>query len=365
MNNLSTFNLIIHSLNFMVMSLSNYHLFVGRYDRGLMASDANHFEIKLNTGGEFYRIAVNVRSQDGSMLMTLVNENFQHEICQRLLDSFPQNGNFVINDTAKRKQFGLDFLRRNMVGDFNNMVPLPNNAPGLDNDLQDKLNLILDKSKADVNARIFAFGVQWASTSQADKYFPEIKDQGLHDIHMNQGNPKGSHEQDNGVFQDGGLLIYFPSLNRWTAILLAFQTQFNTLHPNTLHTDDQSGNRIDGTGGGGSGHPIDGNVVIIGALVNPKGNERGKEKVILMNTTDADISLNGWKLVDRTRQEFVINNLTIRAGSTAEVKISANSNFNLGNNGGTISLLNTQGIKISGVQYTKEQGKVEGQIVRF
>ncbi len=33
------------------MSLSNYHLFVSRYDRGLMASDANHFEIKfLNNG---------------------------------------------------------------------------------------------------------------------------------------------------------------------------------------------------------------------------------------------------------------------------------------------------------------------------
>ena len=118
------------------MALSNYHLFVGRYDRGLMASDANHFEIKLNTAGDFYRIAVNVRSQDGSMLMT-------------------------------------------------------------------------------------------------------------------------------------------------------------------------------------------------------------------------------------SRQEFKINNITVKANSTAEIKITANSNFNLGNNGGTISLLNPQGIKISGVQYTKEQGKVEGRMIRF
>jgi uncharacterized protein YukJ len=347
------------------MALSKYHLFIGRYDRGFMAPDANHFEIKLNTQPEFYRIAVNVRSQDGSMLMTYVNENFQHEICGRLLEAFPTNGNFDINDTAKRKQFGLDLLRRNMIGDFNLMIPLPNNAPGLDNDLEDKLTLALNKSKADPNSRIFAFGVQWPSTNNNDRYFPEIKDQGLHDIHMNQGNPRGSHEQDNGVYQDGGLLIYYPSLNRWTALLLAFKSQFNTLSPNTLHTDDQTGNRIVG---GSPDHPDtnhDGDVAIVAALVNPKGKEAGKEKVILLNTTANAISLDGWKLIDRTRSEFKIKNLSIEAGNTLEIRISADSNFNLANTGGTISLLNKQGIKISGVQYTKEQAKAEGRLIRF
>ncbi|QHW00704.1 DUF2278 family protein [Spirosoma endbachense] len=348
------------------MSLTNYHLFVGRYDRGLMAPDANHFEVKLNTGNEFYRIAVNVRSQDGSMLMALVNDNYQHELCNRLLESFSENGSYNINDGVKRKQFGLDFLRRNMVGDFNNMVVLPNNAPGLDNDLEDKLTLALNKSKADPNARIFAFGEQWPGTNKPDRYFPEMKDQGLHDIHMNQGNPQGSHDQDNGVFQDGGLLIYFPSLQRWTAILLAFQSQFNTLNPTTLHTDDQTGHRIKGdVPGPGPGTSVDGIVVIVAALVNPKGNEVGKEKVILVNTTDEAISLDGWKLVDRNRHEFVIRNRSIGAGSTAEVTISANSNFNLGNNGGTISLLTSQGIKTSGVQYTKQQAKAEGKLIQF
>ena len=76
------------------MPLKNYYLFVGRYDRGLMAPDANHFEIKLNTGNAFYRIAVNVRSQDGSMLMSFIDDNYQHELCNRLLEAFPQNGTF-------------------------------------------------------------------------------------------------------------------------------------------------------------------------------------------------------------------------------------------------------------------------------
>ena len=36
---------------------------------------------------------------------------------------------------------------------------------------------------------------------------------------------------------------------------------------------------------------VDADVVIVGALVNPKGDEEGKEKIILMNTTDQIINL--------------------------------------------------------------------------
>jgi uncharacterized protein YukJ len=346
------------------MALNNYHLFIGRYDRGLMAPDANHFEIKINASNDFFRVAVNVRSQDGSMLLTYVNDNYQHELCARLLESFPTDGIYTLIDPAKRQQFGLDFLRRNMIGDFSRMTLLPNNAPGLDNDLEEKLTQALDKSKADPNARIFVFGERWPGTSNRDKYFPEIKDQGIHDIHMNQGNPPGKFEKDNGVFQDGGILIHYPSLNRWTAILLAFQTQFNTLNPPTLHTDDQTGNRISGTEPGNN-TPVDGEVVIAAALVNPKGNEVGNEKVVLLNTTDTPISLTGWKLIDRQQQAFVIGNVTIPATGTVEVRIPVSSPFRLSNNGGTISLLNSAGLKTSGVRYTKQQASPEGQLVRF
>jgi uncharacterized protein YukJ len=42
---------------------------------------------------------------------------------------------------------------------------------------------------------------------------------------MNQGNPPGRHERDNGVWQDGALLLHFPAEGRWTALFLAFQSQ--------------------------------------------------------------------------------------------------------------------------------------------
>ena len=42
----------------------------------------------------------------------------------------------------------------------------------------------------------------------------------MHDIHMNQGNDP-RFERDDGVWQDGGLLIHFPGLSRWIGIFLA------------------------------------------------------------------------------------------------------------------------------------------------
>jgi len=44
----------------------------------------------------------------------------------------------------------------------------------------------------------------------------------VHDIHMNQGN-SGAFGRDDGVWQDGGLLMHFPGESRWVAVFLAFQ----------------------------------------------------------------------------------------------------------------------------------------------
>lgn len=51
---------------------------------------------------------------------------------------------------------------------------------------------------------------------------------------MNQGNPIGNHNQDNGVWQDGALFVNLPSQNTWIAVFIAFQTQ--------VWTTDNDGN---------------------------------------------------------------------------------------------------------------------------
>lgn len=56
---------------------------------------------------------------------------------------------------------------------------------------------------------------------------------GIHNVHMNQGNIE-KFRQDDGTFQDGGLLIHYKETGQWTGIFLAFASQ-------AVHTDDGSG----------------------------------------------------------------------------------------------------------------------------
>lgn len=53
------------------------------------------------------------------------------------------------------------------------------------------------------------------------QYGPE----GVHDIHMNQGNEESKYLLDNGIYQDGGILIHFKSENKWSAIFTRFEGQ--------------------------------------------------------------------------------------------------------------------------------------------
>ena len=55
---------------------------------------------------------------------------------------------------------------------------------------------------------------------------------GVHDVHQNQGNIH-RYADDNGVWQDGGLLVQTGST--WTAILLRFQSQSWRTHDATGH----------------------------------------------------------------------------------------------------------------------------------
>jgi uncharacterized protein YukJ len=86
--------------------------------------------------------------------------------------------------------------------------------------LQNAVVTLLNMTIADKDGVIYAFGSAYADSGKVD---------GIHDIHMNQGNPvggkKGGFSGDNGVWQDGALLIHLPSQGTWTAVFIAFQTE--------------------------------------------------------------------------------------------------------------------------------------------
>ena len=57
-----------------------------------------------------------------------------------------------------------------------------------------------------------------------DSYFRFKPGNGIHDIHMNQGNVE-KWQGDDGIWQDGGILIHFEKEEEWIGIFLAFQSQ--------------------------------------------------------------------------------------------------------------------------------------------
>jgi uncharacterized protein YukJ len=87
--------------------------------------------------------------------------------------------------------------------------------------LKNAVVTLLNMTIADKDGVIYAFGSAYADSGKVD---------GIHDIHMNQGNPVGGGSgggfgDDNGIWQDGALMIHLPSSNTWTAVFIAFQTE--------------------------------------------------------------------------------------------------------------------------------------------
>ena len=221
---------------------------------------------------------------------------------------------------------------------------------------------------------------------------------------MNQGN-SGTFQRDDGVWQDGGLLLHYPAQSRWVGIFLAFQSQ-------AWHTDDVTGHII-----GGSqpptpspGGPVDAagsTVRIVGALVNPVGPAPEAETVTLINASPAPVDLTGWRIADRMKNSCPVVSADpagpapagpapvgpapvgpapvgpapagpapagpapvgpapagpLRAGQTLAVAMSGG--VQLGNGGGTITLLDTAGRKVHGVAYTSGQAAREGWTIVF
>lgn len=330
------------------MPLTDYGVLVGRVleSRSEGGTDSPHFQIRIRGGDTDFRVAVNVLSQQSpSELLYVADEAFQHPQVQTLSE-LPDGFTAV---PSRPGGIALDYIRGNLF-DRRAMRALPATAPGPDNDLADKLGHYVGRAAADPAARLYAFGERWGpEAGRPDKVFGFSPGNGVHDIHMNQGNT-GRFRRDDGVWQDGGLLLHYPGPDQWVAIFLAFQSQ-------SWHTDDQTGHTIPGPA------EPDRIVRIVAALVNPVGPAPERETVTLINTSAHDLDLRGWALLDRLKQRMPLDPITLPAGET--VRIQLQPPIQLGNQGGLLTLLNPAGLKVDGVAYTRQQADAEGRTVVF
>jgi uncharacterized protein YukJ len=328
-----------------------------------------HLQIRVvDAHNQAWRVPVNVLSADQSRLIFHRADPFQNN---PILGTLPQvaAGFTLLPPSARSAASALDYFRAPLF-DWPNGVAIPSTGPGADDDLQDVFVTYL-KQLRDQGGELFAFGAKFPEPGQSpnprpiDREFRTV--QGVHDIHMNQGNPNpGPFARDNGVFQDGGLILKFGS--RHVGLFLRFATQW-------LPTDNATGHRSPGaepipaggspdSGGGGPTpvtHPV---VYIERALVNPDGDEPGKEVVVIGNTTVATVDLTGWSIVDKHNKADVLTGVFLPAGESRRVVLSGNG-AQLGNKGGTIILKNRAGDQVHAVSYSKEDADQEDRYIRF
>ncbi|MFN6535105.1 MAG: DUF2278 family protein [Nostoc sp. EkiNYC01] len=330
------------------MPLKNYGVLKGRaIDRKLGEGSSPHYEVLLTDNKQKHRIAINVKSKESpSELLYFVDENFSHPITKEL-----EELDFGFKELARKPGgLALDYIRANLFDPIE-MKPLPYNVPGPDNDLNELLELYITRAIASPEAVLYPFGEKFGPEPNVkDKYFGFLPGNGIHDIHMNQGNA-GSFQKDNGVWQDGGLLIHYPARNQWVGIFLAFQSQ-------SFHTDDITGNRIDVVI-----PPTTAAVRIIAALVNPLGDDIGKETVSLINTSPNKVDLGNWALTDRLKRKQSLSGI-INPGEVLRVPLGQDG-IQLDNNSGMITLLDDKGLKIDGVSYTKKDTQNQGYTILF
>jgi uncharacterized protein YukJ len=332
--------------------------------------DTPHLQIKVVDGdGQAWRAAVNVLSGDQSLVIFHRADPLQNH---PILAALPQvaAGFTLLPPDVRSASSALDYFRAPLF-DWPTGVAVPQTGPGADDDLQDVLVTYLTQLR-EQQGELYIFGAKFPAPGQPlnprpiDREFHTV--QGIHDIHMNQGNPKpGRFAGDNGVFHDGGLILRFGS--RYVGLFLRFQTQW-------LPTDNVSGDRLAGarpipaggtppTGDGEHPSPVTHPAVYIErALVNPVGDDPGGEVVVLGNTTTASVDLDDWSIVDKNNNAEVLHGLVLPGGASHKVVLSGRG-AQLGNKGGTITLKNPAGDQMHAVSFSKEDASQEDTYIRF
>jgi uncharacterized protein YukJ len=216
------------------MGIANYSVLKGDPQSGKVVFNREgknpHYQIALQAAGATFEAAVNIQSDDGSEVLYSVDHAFVPPDPGGL-NALPMGIQGLV---SQPDGLALDFVREQVNGspmvELASMTLLPMSFPAghRHNDLNNEVVDLLNRAVQDPNGTMYIFG-----SAFSDGGGPS----GVHDIHMNQGNPPGSHEQDNGVWQDGALFVNLPAQqNTWIAVFIAFQTQ-------SWQTDDQ-GNPI-------------------------------------------------------------------------------------------------------------------------
>ena len=215
------------------MPIASYSVLIGAPTAGKVVTGASrHYQITVNAGtsaggaAATATVAVNIESVDGSEVLYAIEQSFTPPDAAGLraladgVTGLPSAAGGLALDYVREQIAGKPMITRAA------MTLLPKAVRGAAHSaaekqeemasraLENAVVALLDAAIAAGDATVYAFGSAYADSGTVD---------GIHDIHMNQGNPVTNHGGDNGVWQDGALFLEMGGL--WTAVFLAFQTE--------------------------------------------------------------------------------------------------------------------------------------------
>jgi uncharacterized protein YukJ len=204
------------------MPLPTYGVLKGTVIGHLRDADDDHYQILVQAGKTLHRIASNVKSSAPKAPSTVLFLSVT-TLPKAWIAALTTLDTGYTKLPSKPGGVALDYLRSGAVKTAA-MKPVPADAPGADNDLKDLLEAAVVRAMKEAGSVIYALGAKWGpEKGKADKYFKFSPGNGIHDIHMNQGNA-GKYRRDNGIYQDGALVVSYPG-GKWRAFFFAFQSQ--------------------------------------------------------------------------------------------------------------------------------------------
>lgn len=189
------------------------------------ADRSPHYEIEIEAAGT-WRVAVNVRSTDGSDVLAFLSEAYANPT-KRDLPALAAGAKGFTALATGPDGAGLDYVRDGL---FDLAAMQPVGATGGPETLAPLFDAVVARARADAGAVAIVFGQSFADRG-ADATFGFSPEQGVHDIHMMQGNA-GSFADDNTVNGDGALFVRFGGGGVF-AFFARFATQSVTTDPAT------------------------------------------------------------------------------------------------------------------------------------
>jgi len=209
-----------------------YGVLKGTVTGHLRDADDDHYQLLVSASKTMFRIAVNVKSSLKPPDLLFQSITSLPPTLTKELTAIPPGFKALPSKPGGMAQ---DYVRGGLVKVAKFKIA-PGDTPGADNDLKDTMESAAVAAVEQPGALVYAFGARWGpEKTTKDEYFQFLPGNGIHNIHMNQGNDK-KHVGDDGVYHDGSLIFEYPN-GKYRAFFLAFQSQ-------TFNTDDKTGHAI-------------------------------------------------------------------------------------------------------------------------